>query len=155
MNHFDLFVLLCAAGAAGGYLIGQALLWLKRRLEWLQTLPRQPRRGGAQSGAFGWTAATWMAISAGVSATAAVASTVQSADASRRQAHTAVDAAKVNAQQADEANNRANAKSPDSAAMMASNALAGKAGQSSTMLTGPSGIDPNSLLLGKNTPLGS
>ena len=63
-------------------------------------------------------------------------------------------AAKATAQQADEANNRANRKSPDSAAAMASAILSGKAGQSGTMLTGPQGIDPNSLMLGKATLLG-
>ena len=103
---------------------------------------------------FGWTAATWMAISVGVSTAVAV----DNADKSRRQANTAGDRAKANAlataQQADEANNRANAKAPDSAATIAAAMLAGKAGQSGTMLTGPQGVDANSLTLGKNTLLG-
>lgn len=104
---------------------------------------------------FGWSAVTWMAISA--AATTAVSA--YSADQSRKQGNTANDAAKKNAletqKQADEANNRANAKAPDSAAAMAANVLAGKAGQSGTMLTGPQGVDPASLSLGKSTLLGS
>ena len=32
--------------------------------------------------------------------------------------------------------------------------MAGKAGQSGTMLTGPQGVDPSSLLLGKSSLLG-
>ena len=98
--------------------------------------------------------ATWAAIGAGVSAVAGVYGVASSADASRHSSNMAKDAAKTNALNTDEANNRANAKAPDSAAMMAANVLSGKAGQSSTMLTGPSGVDPNSLLLGKNTLLG-
>lgn len=107
---------------------------------------------------FGWTAATWLAIGAGVAAAGTVASVVQG-DKARSSQNKANDAAKAaaqtNAQQADEANNRANGKSPDSAASMAANILAGKAGQSGTMLTGPQGIDPTQLTLGKNTLLGS
>lgn len=104
--------------------------------------------------AFGWTAATWMAISAGVGAL----STIKQADTARRVGNQANDAAKENAlktqQQADQANNRANAKSPDVTAMMSANLLAGKAGQSGTMLTGPQGVDASTLTLGKNTLLG-
>lgn len=104
--------------------------------------------------AFGWTAATWMAISAGVGAVA----TIKQADTARRVGNTANDEAKANAlktqQQADQANNRANAKSPDVTAMMSANLLAGKAGQSGTMLTGPQGVDASTLTLGKNTLLG-
>ena len=103
---------------------------------------------------FGWTAATWIAISA--SATAAVG--IKTADTSRRTGNQANDAAKSNAlktqQAADEANNRANAKSPDVTAMMSANLLAGKSGQSGTMLTGPQGVDASTLTLGKNTLLG-
>lgn len=104
---------------------------------------------------FGWTAATWVAI--GAAATSAVGTAV-SVDGSRRNANMANDqaikAAKANAQAADEANNAANAKSPDAAAMMAANLAAGKQGASGTMLTGPGGVDPNSLTLGKPSLLG-
>lgn len=105
---------------------------------------------------FGWTAATWLAIgTAAVGATTAVVS----ADSARSTQNKATDQAKTaslaNQQATDEANNRANAKAPDSAAAMAANVLAGKAGNSGTMLTGPTGVDPSQLTLGKNTLLGS
>ena len=103
---------------------------------------------------FGWTAATWMAIS--VAGTAAA--TIYSTDNARQVSNQANDIAKTNAlntqQQSDEANNRANAKSPDSAAMLSANMMAGKAGQSGTLLTGPQGVDPSQLTLGKTTLLG-
>ena len=55
---------------------------------------------------------------------------------------------------ADEANNRANQKSADTVGAMSAAQQAGKAGASGTMLTGPQGIDPSTLNLGKNTLLG-
>ena len=58
------------------------------------------------------------------------------------------------ASQADQAFNRANAKKPDIGAMIAGNEAAGRAGLSSTMLTGPTGVDPTALMLGRNTLLG-
>ena len=56
---------------------------------------------------------------------------------------------------AEQANNKANAKSPDVSAMISANQQSAKAGASGTMLTGPSGIDPSTLNLGKNTLLGA
>jgi len=50
--------------------------------------------------------------------------------------------------------NRANAKSPDVGALLSANAQAAKGGQSGTMLTGPGGIDPNTLSLSKSSLLG-
>ena len=95
---------------------------------------------------FGWTAAAWVAV------------TAYTADNSRKMSNQANDQAKANATRtamlSDEANNRANAKSPDSAALMSANMLAAKGGQSGTMLTGPQGIDPGSLTLGKTSLLG-
>lgn len=58
-------------------------------------------------------------------------------------------------QQAAQANNKANQKSPDTAGILQAAAEAGKAGASSTMLTGSQGVDPAALQLGKNTLLGS
>lgn len=78
---------------------------------------------------FGWAAATWAAI-------ASTAATVYSVDSARKSANqandTAIANAKTNARLADEANNAANAKSPDAAAMMAANLAAGKSGASGT-----------------------
>lgn len=55
----------------------------------------------------------------------------------------------------DEAMNRANQKRPDTTAIMAAAQTAAKTGGASTMLTGPQGIDPTSLQLGKTSLLGS
>lgn len=103
---------------------------------------------------FGWTAATWLAVSAAAS----TAVSLVNADKQRSAGNKANDLAKANAlknqQASDEANNRANAKSPDTAAMLSANMLAGKTGQSGTMLTGTQGVDPTTLTLGKTTLLG-
>lgn len=118
---------------------------------------------------FGFAAATWAAVSsiaAGVTATGVLAgaavvgaaSMIKQADTARRVGNTGNDrareAATATAQDAERATNRANAKTPDVAAMMAANALAGASGQSGTMLTGPGGVDPSLLTLGKSTLLG-
>lgn len=58
-------------------------------------------------------------------------------------------------QQADQAMNAANPKKPDTAANVSALQQAAKAGASGTMLTGPSGIDPSTLNLGKTTLLGA
>lgn len=55
---------------------------------------------------------------------------------------------------ADQANNLANAKKPNVQGLLSENAMAAKGGISGTMLTGPGGIDPNALKLGKSTLLG-
>lgn len=62
--------------------------------------------------------------------------------------------AAATADAADQATNRANAKSPDIAALTSADAMSAKGGQSGTMLTGSSGVDTSSLLLGKKTLLG-
>lgn len=51
---------------------------------------------------------------------------------------------------------KAGAKQPDTQAMSSANAKASgvNAGPASTFLTGPTGIDPSQLTLGKNTLLG-
>lgn len=55
---------------------------------------------------------------------------------------------------ADEATNRANQKTPNTRRLLSEAEQAGKAGVSGTMLTGPQGIDPSSLTLGRNSLLG-
>jgi hypothetical protein len=99
---------------------------------------------------------------AGVLAAAAVAGTAysvyngqQQASAQRGAAQQAKDAATKQADSADQANNRANAKTPDIAAMLTANQGAAKGGASGTMLTGTAGVDPAQLQLGKNTLLGA
>jgi hypothetical protein len=76
-------------------------------------------------------------------------------DLQKQANQTAKDAAIKNADQADQAFNRANGKQPDIMSMMGQNTLNAKGGQSGTMLTGVGGIDPSTLLLGKKTLLGA
>jgi hypothetical protein len=54
----------------------------------------------------------------------------------------------------DEANNKINQKKPDTSAILAASAQAGRGGQAGTMLTGSQGVDPSTLQLGKSTLLG-
>lgn len=67
---------------------------------------------------------------------------------------TAQDEAAKNADLADQAMNRANAKQPNVSKLRGANVNAAKGGQSGTMLTGPQGIDTSTLTLGKATLLG-
>lgn len=89
-------------------------------------------------------------------ATAAVS--LYSTDQQRKSQNKALDQAKADAranqQAADEANNRANRKSPDVSAMLSASALAGRSGQSGTMLTGPQGLATSTMTLGKTNLLG-
>lgn len=94
------------------------------------------------------------AVVAVVGAGSAAYAAKQNAVAQSRAGQAAIAAAKSNAQQADEANNAANAKSPDVSSMLAANLAAGKQGAAGTMLTGPGGIDPTTLTLGKSSLLG-
>lgn len=55
----------------------------------------------------------------------------------------------------DQAINRANPKQPNTAAAQSAMQQGAKGGPSGTMLTGPSGVDPSTLSLGKSTLLGS
>lgn len=66
----------------------------------------------------------------------------------------ALDIQKKQAATAEQNMNRANRKQPDAAAIsQQSQAMAGQGG-GSTMLTGPQGVNPNELALGKSTLLG-
>jgi hypothetical protein len=58
------------------------------------------------------------------------------------------------ASQAEQDMNRRNAKQPNTAAMFSQNQQEAQSGVSSTLLTGPQGVDPSALMLGKNTLLG-
>jgi hypothetical protein len=77
----------------------------------------------------------------------------------KKAAERAAQQAQANAQKqekaADEATNRANQKRADTGAALDAATQAGKAGASGTMLTGPQGIAPDLLNLGRNTLLGS
>ena len=98
--------------------------------------------------AFGLSAAAIASIAgAGVAAYGAVSS----ADAARRNSNMAKDAADAQEQQF----NKLNGKSPDIDAANSQNQLDAKAGPSGTLLTGPAGVDPSKLLLGRASLLGS
>lgn len=82
----------------------------------------------------------------------------QAQDAANAQKTAAEQAVKSSERQADLAYNqvqRGQGKTPDVGSMLAGNQQAAKGGGSGTMLTGPGGVDPATLNLGKNTLLGS
>lgn len=96
-----------------------------------------------------------MAISSMIALTAASAYTgYKQTKATESAANEAKQNALKQEAAADQANNRANQKKPNTQAIMDAAAMAGKGGVSGTMLTGPSGVDPNALNLGRNTLLG-
>ena len=78
----------------------------------------------------------------------------RSATAQKRSQRQALAASRATAQSADEANNRANQKRPNTNAILASAQQAAKGGMGSTMLTGPQGVSSSELSLGKSTLLG-
>lgn len=126
---------MCGSGAALGAILGYALA---------------PVTGGAS-----------LALAAGAGALAGdtlvdkpAAAAQKGMELQQQANNTAIDQATKQADQADQANNRANSKAPDLAALFGQNVLNAKGGQSGTMLTGAQGVDPNSLLLGKKTLLG-
>ena len=67
----------------------------------------------------------------------------------------ALEAAQKQEKASDEAVNRANQKTPDTAGILSSAQQASKTGASGTMLTGPMGIDQSMLQLGRKSLLGS
>lgn len=76
-------------------------------------------------------------------------------DAQKKAQRSAEAIAEKQKNQAEREFNRANAKTPDLAGIMASNKRAeGAEGAGSTMLTGPQGVSQDALSLGKNTLLG-
>lgn len=96
-----------------------------------------------------------------VLAAAAVAGTAyqikQGRDNAKAQGRAADEArrtAAVQADQADQANNRASRRNPNAGARLEANQAAAAGGAGSTMLTGPGGVGGDSLALGKNTLLG-
>lgn len=101
-------------------------------------------------------------VALAVSAVAAVAGTTMStiqgnkaASAEKNAAQQAQANAQKTAAQADQAFNAQNQKHPDVAGILSAAQQAGKGGASGTMLTGPGGVDPSTLQLGKSTLLGS
>ena len=92
-----------------------------------------------------------VAISA-VAAAGSVATGMKQASASKKAAAAQQANAEKMYKMQEEDTNRRNAKMPNVSALAGAN-IAGEG--ASTALTGPQGIDPSSLYLGKNTALGS
>lgn len=88
---------------------------------------------------------------AGTAALGAAALQVYQGEKARKAQSQATDRAK---RDADMAYNKANPKSPDMASMLASNKRDASGGAGSTLLTGALGVDPNALLLGRQSLLG-
>lgn len=106
---------------------------------------------------FGISAATWAMIGVGVTAAGAYAANEKAKKANEIQEQAmqnAKQAALKQEQQADQAFNKANAKTPDIASIMSGASQSARSGGGGTMLTGPQGIDPSVLNLSKNTLLG-
>lgn len=97
-------------------------------------------------------AVTAVAIGAAAVAASSIYSANKQAKAQKKAMRSAEAIAEKQKNQAEREFNRANAKTPDLAGIMASNKRAEGAG--STMLTGPQGVSQDALSLGKNTLLG-
>ena len=67
----------------------------------------------------------------------------------------AVNAAQGQRKQSEMVVNQANRQRPDVAGIMQAASAASSSGGGGTMLTGPTGVDPNALALGKSSLLGS
>ena len=104
----------------------------------------------------GGATAVWVSAAAAV---AGAAVSYQNGQDQKKAAERSAQQAQANAlkqeKAADEANNRANQKRANTAGILDAAMQSGKTGASGTMLTGPQGIDPNLLNLGKTTLLGS
>ena len=107
-----------------------------------------------------------LAIAATATSVAGLGYTIASGeDAKRKQADAlgrqqtaqtqAVAAAEKQNQQSQQLVNQANRKKPDVSSIMQAAADSSSGGPAGTMLTGPTGVDPNSLALGKSSLLGS
>ena len=98
-------------------------------------------------------------ISAVVVGVVSAAASIAAAQSNRRSANQAQDEARrtalKNEKNAQEAQNRAYQRSPDTASILSAAQQASKGGASGTMLTGPLGVDPDALKLGKTSLLGS
>jgi len=97
------------------------------------------------------------AAGVGLSAVSALQGQQAQQDAMRQQkkAQQAATAKAIGQQrQSEMVTNAANRRTPDINSIMSAASQAAKTGPSSTMLTGPGGVDPNSLALGRSSLLG-
>lgn len=107
----------------------------------------------------GVTLGTALGIAAVVAAGAGVAVSATQGAAQEKQAKQSMEQSKAaadkTAAQADQQFNQQNMKKPDTSAILSAAQQSGKMGAAGTMLTGPQGVDPTQLQLGKSTLLGS
>lgn len=103
---------------------------------------------------FGISAAGWAAIAVAAGAGVSYYNGQQQAADNKKAMAQAQANADRQAKQAEQDMNRVNQKKPDTSAILSAAQQSGKAGASGTMLTGPQGIDPSALSLGKITLLG-
>jgi hypothetical protein len=94
------------------------------------------------------------AIATGITAAASAYSSRQQRKAAEGAQDFAQKQALKTEKAAELANNKANQKKPNGATLLSSNRMAAQGGVGGTMLTGPSGIDPSALSLGRTTLLG-
>lgn len=97
----------------------------------------------------------WSAAAAVVSAAVSYAGAQKQASATKNAADQATQNAAKQAALQEQALNKANAKSPNTGAITSGNQQAALGGAGSTMLTGPAGVDANTISLGKSTLLGN
>ena len=97
-------------------------------------------------------AGTGYSIASGEDAKKKQASALSKQESAQAQA---VTAAERQRQTSEMAINQANRKKPDVSSIMQAAGASASGGASGTMLTGPTGVDPNALSLGKSTLLGS
>lgn len=106
----------------------------------------------------GATAATVAAVVGATAAVAGAGASFINGQSQAKQQKKAASQAEENANklyaQQDQELNRKNARKPNTDALFAGNQIEGQQGATGTMLTGPSGVDPSSLSLGKNTLIG-
>lgn len=99
-----------------------------------------------------------MGVTAAVAAVAGVANSVYQGEQQKKFQKKARIQAETNAKKqenmAEQQLNASNRKRPDTMAMLDAASQSARAGNSGTMLTGPQGVDPGLLTLGRNTLLG-
>ena len=97
------------------------------------------------------------AVGVGISAVSSIQGQAAQQDAMRQQKKAqaqATQAAITQQRRSEMTINTANRRSPDVSSIMANASKAAGGGVSGTMLTGPTGVDPNSLALGRSSLLG-
>lgn len=99
-----------------------------------------------------------MGVTAAIAAVASTANAVYQGEQQKKMQKRASAQAEANARKqenlAEQQLNASNRKQPDTMAMLDAASQSARAGNSGTMLTGPQGVDPGLLTLGRNTLLG-